>query len=104
MIGSIPPRALPGHQQDRRGRHGACLPGSGYGGQGLCGREGAAEQYLADEAVVERFEREAQALATFSHPNIVNILGVGNQQGKPYIIMEYVDGGDSRSASSARAA
>lgn len=50
------------------------------------------EQYLADDAVVERFEREAQALATFSHPNIVNILGVGNQQGNPYIIMEYVDG------------
>jgi hypothetical protein len=40
-----------------------------------------------------RFEREAQAVATLSHPNVVAIHGVGElSDGTPYFVMQYVNG------------
>lgn len=45
-----------------------------------------------DESVKRRFEREAKATGTLSHPNIVNILDVCNDNGNQYIIIEYVHG------------
>ncbi|MQS88668.1 Stk1 family PASTA domain-containing Ser/Thr kinase [Companilactobacillus mishanensis] len=45
-----------------------------------------------DESVKRRFEREAKATGTLSHPNIVNILDVVNDHGNQYIIIEYVSG------------
>lgn len=41
-----------------------------------------------------RFQREAIATSELSHPNIVSVLDVGNDQGLPYMVMEYVDGPD----------
>lgn len=41
-----------------------------------------------------RFQREALATSELSHPNIVSVLDVGNDQGLPYMVMEYVDGPD----------
>jgi len=49
-------------------------------------------QYAADATFRMRFEREAQAAASFSHPNIVNIYDVGEDGGTPYIVMEYIAG------------
>lgn len=49
-------------------------------------------QFAADPTVRSRFEREAQAAAGFSHPNIIDIYDVGEEDGTPYIIMEYIDG------------
>ncbi len=43
-------------------------------------------------AVVARFRREAEAIATLSHPNIVRIYAVGDRDSLPYIVMEYVEG------------
>ncbi len=41
-----------------------------------------------------RFQREAQAIAAVSHPNVVAIYGVGElPDGRPYFIMQYVSGG-----------
>ncbi len=42
---------------------------------------------------LERFLREAEAVAGLHHPNIVNLYDVGEVEGKPYFTMEFVEGG-----------
>jgi basic membrane protein A len=42
---------------------------------------------------LKRFDREARSLARFSHANIVKIYDYGEEDGKPYLVMEYVPGG-----------
>jgi serine/threonine protein kinase len=46
--------------------------------------------------VIERFEREAILQAKGSHPNVVGIIDRGTIDGRFYIVMEYVEGGDLR--------
>lgn len=45
-----------------------------------------------DAEFVRRFNVEAQAAASLTHPNIVSIYDVGNEDGLHYIVMEYVEG------------
>ncbi|MCI8544855.1 MAG: Stk1 family PASTA domain-containing Ser/Thr kinase [Bacilli bacterium] len=45
-----------------------------------------------DEKFVRRFQREAIAASSLSHPNIVEMYDVGEDDGKYFIVMEYVDG------------
>ncbi len=49
-------------------------------------------EYANDEEFIERFHREAQAATSLSHPNIVNIFDVGEEDHILYMVMEYVDG------------
>lgn len=49
-------------------------------------------QFANDDEFVRRFRREAQAAASLSHPNIVNIYDVGRDDDLHYIVMEYVPG------------
>src|SRR3954463_9815057 len=50
------------------------------------------EQYTADEEYVERFRREARAVAALSHPNIVTVIDRGEHEGRQFIVFEYVSG------------
>jgi serine/threonine-protein kinase len=43
-------------------------------------------------AALERFAREAVVAARLSHPNIVSIHGVAEEAGRPYIVMQFVEG------------
>jgi len=45
-----------------------------------------------DPQFAERFEREARALASLTHPNIVTVYDFGEVQGNYYLLMEFVDG------------
>lgn len=45
-----------------------------------------------DEEFIARFHREAQSATSLSHPNIVNIYDVGEEDDLYYMVMEYVDG------------
>lgn len=46
----------------------------------------------SDEKFVRRFQREALSASSLSHPNIVEIYDVGEDDGNYYIVMEYVPG------------
>ncbi len=46
----------------------------------------------SDEKFVRRFQREALSASSLSHPNIVEMYDVGEDDGQYYIVMEYVDG------------
>lgn len=50
------------------------------------------KELVSDPAFVQRFKREARAAAQLSHPNIVHIYAVGEEDGTHYIAMEYVKG------------
>ena len=45
-----------------------------------------------DEKFVRRFQREAIAASSLSHPNIVEMYDVGEDDGNYFIVMEYVEG------------
>src|SRR5712691_10557374 len=48
---------------------------------------------LAPDADTARFEREARAVASLAHPNITQLYDYGEDDGRPYIVLEYVPGG-----------
>jgi eukaryotic-like serine/threonine-protein kinase len=65
-------------------------------------RDGTLERWVAVKVMhremsdqpdqIERFRREARAVAQLSHPNVVAVIDAGEDGGHPYIVFEYVDG------------
>lgn len=49
---------------------------------------------VGDRGYLARFEREARVAAGLSHPNLVRVFDYGAERGRPFLVMEHVDGGD----------
>jgi tetratricopeptide (TPR) repeat protein len=77
----------------------------GYGGMGVVylGRDPELKRFAAVKLLraglaagpgeLARFQREAELLARLRHPNLVPVYEAGEQDGQPYLAMEYVSGG-----------
>ncbi len=50
-------------------------------------------ELLHDPQFLSRFQREMRTIATLEHPAIVPIYDVGEEDGQPYFVMRYMDGG-----------
>jgi serine/threonine protein kinase/WD40 repeat protein len=97
--------ARSGEWEDRLAQAGYVVSGElGRGGMGVVyqawqtrlGRLVAVKVALANELApddVARFRVEAEAVARLQHPNIVQTHEVGDLDGQPYLVLEYVDGG-----------
>src|SRR5262245_32769776 len=89
--------AIPGHEM-----HGVL----GRGGMGVVykathlelKRPVAVKMILGapDAAEMERFRKEAQAVARIQHPHVVQIFEIGEFDGRPFLSLEYVEGGSLR--------
>src|ERR687889_1164721 len=49
-------------------------------------------EIASDSDQLERFRREARNVAQLSHPHIVGVIDAGEDEGRPYIVFEYVEG------------
>src|SRR6188474_3589243 len=49
-------------------------------------------EIASDSDQLERFRREARAVAQLNHAHIVGVIDAGEDEGRPYIVFEYVEG------------
>jgi serine/threonine-protein kinase len=49
-------------------------------------------EIASDSDQLERFRREARSVAQLSHPHIVGAIDAGEEEGRPFIVFEYVEG------------
>ena len=49
-------------------------------------------EHLTGPEALQRFDREARAISSLSHPNVCHLYDVGQQNGAHYLVMEYLEG------------
>lgn len=57
---------------------------------------------MVDRVTVERFHREAKAMAKLRHPNMVEVFESGMEHGKHFLVMEFIEGENLKSIIKAR--